>query len=112
MTLKQNNFAASLTASSSTGEAEQTANEAKTCLANKVEAKELLKTQIQQLASDNNSLKSSVATLTKSLEEYQQTLKREKGSHYKEEDDLAAQLISVRKQLEETQQELHDTQRS
>jgi len=42
-TLKQNNFAANLTASSSTAEAEQMANEAKTLLTSMVEANELLK---------------------------------------------------------------------
>ena len=103
LTLKQNNFAANLTASSSSAEAEQTANEAKTLLASLVEANELLNAQVQQLAADNENLKSSVVALTKSLNESEQTLKREKGSHYKEEDDVATQLSSSRKQLEETQ---------
>jgi len=91
LTLQQNSFTANLTASSSTAEAEQTANDAKTLLNGMVEANEVLQSQIKQMTTDNNNLKSSVATLTKTLEAPKQALESEESSHHKEEDDLASQ---------------------
>ena len=63
------------------------------------EANELLKNQMQQLSTNNEALKSSVASLTKSLQVSEETLKREKGNHYKEEDNLASSLNTMRQKL-------------
>ena len=110
LTLKQNSFAANISASSSSAEAEQVANAANTLLSKMVEGNESLQIQIKQMTTENNDLKTSVASLPKALAASEQTLKAEETSHHKEEDDLASQLATTQRQLHELQ-ELHENKK-